>query len=62
MQNSIKKWLFLSSFILLIVFAGAQEIIVSVSDFSVESKNEKFTYMGKVSLPWLQESFEGAEQ
>lgn len=47
MQNSIKKCLFLSLFILLTVCAGAQEIIVSVSDFSVESKNEKYAYIGK---------------
>ena len=47
MQNPIKKCLFLSLFILLIVFVGAQEIIVSVSDFNVESKNENYAYIGK---------------
>lgn len=47
MRNSIKKCLFLSLFILLIVFAGAEEIIVSVSDFNVESENSKFKYIGK---------------
>ncbi len=47
MDNFIKKSLFLSLFILLIVFAGAQEIIVSVSDFNVESENSKLKYIGK---------------
>ncbi len=47
MRNSIKKHLFSSLFILLTVFAGAQEIIVSVSDFNVESKNENYAYIGK---------------
>ena len=47
MQKPIKKYLFLSLFILLIVIAGAQDIIVSVSDFNVESKNENYAYIGK---------------
>jgi len=47
MQIYIKKCLFLFLFILLIVITGAQEIIVSVSDFNVESDNSKLKYIGK---------------
>lgn len=47
MKKSIKKCLFLFLFILIVVIAGAEEIIVSVSDFSVESENSKFKYIGK---------------
>jgi TolB-like protein len=47
MKSIVSKSLFLSLFVLLVVFAGAQEIIVSVSDFTVESENIKFKYIGK---------------
>jgi TolB-like protein len=47
MKKSILKNLFLILFVLLPINSNAQNFIISVSDFNVESDNKTFTYIGK---------------
>ena len=47
MKSPAGKYFFVITFILVTVFINAQQIVVSVSDFSVESANQQYTYIGK---------------
>ena len=47
MKSPVRKYFFVVLFILITVLINAQQIVVSVSDFGVESKKEEYTFIGK---------------
>lgn len=47
MKKPVKNLLFIAIFILLAVFVDAQQIVVSVSDFNVESEHSTYKFIGK---------------